>query len=96
MYFVDVEGHAGYAPDGDDILCASISILTYTYAQVVQNYEQDMIDKSTIILDKGNAHIFCYPSRKARRDIKAALDTITVGFKLLEFNFPEFVSLQID
>ena len=96
MFFLDVEGHAGYSEEGEDILCASLSMLTYTFAQIVQNYEREMIDKSTIILEKGNAHIFCYPKMDIRKEIKAALDTVTVGFKLLEFNFPDYVSLQID
>lgn len=96
MFFLDVVGHAGYSSEGEDILCASLSVLTYTYAQIVKNYEREMADKITIILDKGDAHIFCYPKRSARKYIKAALDTVTVGFKLLEFNFPEYVELQID
>ena len=33
-----VEGHAGYAPQGQDIVCASVSVLTYAVATEIATY----------------------------------------------------------
>ena len=44
MLCLETKGHAGYDKHGRDIVCASVSILTYTLAQVVK----DMHDTGSI------------------------------------------------
>lgn len=90
-----VEGHSENAPEGEDLICASASILAYTFAQVIHSW-QDFLQRSySEHLEKGNVSIECVPKKGCVKKFKAALDFAVVGFKLLEFNFPENVSVGV-
>lgn len=57
--YVHVFGHSGYAPEGLDIVCASVSVLTeslYRYLRVTENQVKSTEDDGeyTIYLNKIN------------------------------------------
>ena len=60
-----LEGHAGQAEVGKDIVCSTASILAYTTAQMVQTMREEgkLKKKPHIRLEEGNAVITCKPSR---------------------------------
>lgn len=80
-----LEGHAGYAEHGKDIVCASASILAYTLASFVND-----VANSTVDLTSGDTKIECETSDKAV--VNAYLHTKR-GFELLAFNYPQYVRL---
>ena len=41
--FIDIKGHAGYAKRGQDIVCASVSTLTYFFINCIKHIEEDSI-----------------------------------------------------
>lgn len=92
-----LKGHAGQAEHGQDIVCASASILAYTVAQIVKAMEQhgDLVGKPTINLDEGDAMISC---RCREADVFGELVhtffVAHVGYLLLAHNYPEYVSLE--
>ena len=92
-----VEGHAGSADKGHDLVCASASILAYTVAQLVQAMEHhgDLVGKPCIELNEGDASIIL---RCKDDDIYAeARHTFFVaqtGYSLLAHNFPQYVELK--
>ncbi len=91
-----VDGHAGSADKGHDLVCASASILAYTLAQVVQAMEHqgDLKGKPRIDMNDGDATIIL---RCKSADIYAeAMHTffvIKTGYSLLAHNFPQYVEL---
>ncbi len=94
-----VKGHAGYAEHGQDIVCASASILAYSAAQIIAIAESNgEIEGETIIkLDSGDTEIYC----KARQDVTFSelatmLQMLHAGFLLLSHNFPENVRYTYD
>ena len=94
-----VRGHAGQAEIGQDIVCASASILAYTVAQVVKSMEHhgDLTEPPTIALESGDTEISC----RARDDylFSEVLHTffvIKTGYALLAHNYPQFVELITD
>lgn len=40
---ITIEGHSGYAPIGQDIVCAAVSVLVQTLIQSVENLTADKI-----------------------------------------------------
>ncbi len=97
MASLHVKGHAGAASHGNDIICASASILAYTVAQNIKIAEaKGMLKYSpTIKLREGNSIISC----RAKDDDGYAelLHTFLViqsGYVLLAHNYPQFVAVE--
>ena len=92
-----VEGHAGSADHGHDLVCASASVLAYTVAQLVQTMDHhgDLVGKPCIELNEGDASIIF---RCKNDDIYAeARHTFLVaetGYLLLAHNFPNYVKVK--
>ncbi|MGP1544167.1 MAG: ribosomal-processing cysteine protease Prp [Candidatus Fimenecus sp.] len=93
---LSVSGHAGSAEKGKDLICASVSILTYTIAQIVQSFydEKKLKKQPTIKLDDGNAVITCKPRKDIYKEALYAYIIIMTGFKILQYNYPEYVQLK--
>lgn len=94
-YNIDIRGHAGSAEIGHDIICASVSIIAYTVAQVARDLdEQGKLNKHpTIVLDSGNACVTLMPKKEYYDDVKQLLYFAKTGLKLLQSNFPQYVEL---
>ena len=93
---LDVHGHAGQAQTGQDIVCASVSILTYTVANAVKNSEfEGKVDDVAISLKKGNATI-CATAKDEDTYVELIriLSAITDGYGLLEGTFPQYVAFK--
>lgn len=90
-----LEGHAGYAAIGNDIVCASASILAYTVAQFVMEAEHkgDLASPSEIKLDGGDTIISCEPCEDTWSAIQNMYLFAKIGYALLEHNYPQYVRL---
>jgi uncharacterized protein YsxB (DUF464 family) len=88
-----MEGHAGLASPGQDIVCASASILAYTLAQEIKIAEErgELRYKPRLHLRGGNANISC---RYKDPSILRAFLTVQTGFALLAHNYPDYVMLE--
>ena len=91
-----LQGHAGQAELGHDIVCASCSILAYTVAQLIKNADSvdDLKEPPIINLNSGDAIISCIPTEEAYNTILGIYMFAEVGYKLLAHNFPQFVDLK--
>ena len=91
-----VQGHAGQADMGHDLICASASILAYTVAHIVITMEHhgDLEGDPIIALESGDAVISI---RCKNNDIYAeaahAFFVVKAGYSLLARNFPQYVEL---
>ena len=86
-----LEGHAGYAEHGRDIVCASASILAYTLATIVGDFGIN----STINLESGNTTIECECTDHPLMDVvRDAFNFANVGYSLLAHNYPQYVRLM--
>lgn len=90
-----LEGHAGYAEHGKDIVCASASILAYTVAQYVKYEEEqgNLNAPSEIKLDSGDSVIACEPKEEILKWLWDAYQFAKMGFLLLAQNYPQYVRL---
>ena len=91
-----VNGHAGAAKEGEDIVCSSASILAYTAAQTLRFMYEDggLKEKPTIRVEKGDALIVAKPNDDRYKEALHTFFVVQVGFLLLSRNYPEFVSLK--
>ena len=94
-----VNGHAGQAMIGEDIVCASASILAYTIAQVIKGMEHhgDLSETPTLKLESGDAIISC----RAKDDylfseLMQDFFVIRTGYTLLAHNYPLYVDFTDD
>lgn len=91
-----LEGHAGQAEIGHDIVCASCSILAYTVAQFVKDAEASGCLKAPaeVVLESGHAVISCKPTDEMLIDMQNIYLFAEKGFSLLAHNHPQFVDLK--
>ena len=85
-----VEGHAGYAKVGEDIVCASASILAFTLAQCVAEAEHKYVD---VGLASGDAFICCEPTDKELPRMQNAFAFAKTGYALLAHEYPQCVEI---
>lgn len=84
--YFQINGHANYNP-GNDIVCASVSILAYTLAGRLAELGES-IDKKCI--GTGSAFIVF----RINNDTRAVLDTVMCGLRLLEEKYPMCVRVD--
>lgn len=91
-----VKGHANMAPYGEDLICASASMLVYTVAQAVTfMYEQGHLEeKPKIKIRHGKSSIVTKPKEEYRAAVMHTYWTAQCGAHLLAKNYPEAVSLN--
>ncbi len=91
-----LEGHAGQASKGQDIVCSSCSILAYTVAQLVTNAKGmgELKSIPEIKLEAGEGCISCEPSEESYTALKSAYLFAEVGYILLAHNYPRYVELK--
>lgn len=92
-----VIGHAGQAEAGQDIVCASASILSYTVAQIVKDMgvRERLKNKPVIELKDGCATITCAcKDEESYYEALSAYNVAQVGYALLAHNYPQYVRLE--
>lgn len=93
-----IEGHAGYAEPGKDIVCASAAILAYTVAQFVTEAERqgDLESPPTIELEKGEGFISCEPCKSNLKLMQNVFLFAKMGYYILQHNYPQYVEITDD
>ena len=94
---LSIEGHAGAAEEGHDIVCSSVSILAYTLAQYVSEcFESDKLkQKPILLLKKGRASVTSVPKEEYYDDIRQAYAFAHIGLNLLSHNYPQYVDKTV-
>ena len=88
-----LEGHAEYAEAGQDIVCASASILAYTLAAIVDAYGYEV--EPNISMESGDTIIECQCHDKKTFDKVADAYYYTKrGYALLAQTYPQYVRLM--
>ncbi len=97
-FSLDFQGHAEYAPHGQDIVCAAVSSLFYALAITISNISEDELEKESIIIhnecDNDCAVIIsCYPKKSNLNNVKIMYETILNGLSIIAKNYPENIVL---
>lgn len=93
-YEVRVEGHAGYAEKGKDIVCSSVSTLVQTLASSLRKMGNCLSSYGETMHD-GKAWIKCTPKKCSAESVDVIYNTIITGFKGVAVAYPEYVKMTI-
>lgn len=85
---ISIAGHAGYAPRGQDIVCAAITALTQTFRLSVQQLTEDKIYHD---ISPGVAYI--YTGNLGER-AQLLEDSFFVGCQSVADEFPDYVRVS--
>ena len=88
-----MDGHAGAAPKGEDLICAAASMLCYTAGQAVQFlWEQGKLKcRPKIQIREGRAVIIATPKKEAEAETLYLFWVVQAGAWVLARNYPRFV-----
>ena len=84
-----ISGHAGYAEQGKDIVCAGVSAIAYTLLGYLEDIGVDVL--SDIKPKKGYMRIL---SRTRNKTVRDAFKMAQTGLLQIERAFPEYVSIK--
>lgn len=92
---LSIKGHAGQAEVGKDLVCACVSILTYTAAYNVE-FLSDIkayTKPPRIDINEGDSTIECEVADiSTYKTLANRLDAIVTGFRLLQASYPKNVT----
>ena len=93
---VTIQGHAGTAEIGHDLVCAAVSALALTLAANVKNMEAHGHVYAVVIdLTAGNAKISCTADVQYADSVTQVFNTICAGFELLSKKFSKNVKYRV-
>ena len=85
---ITASGHAGYAPKGQDIVCAAFSVLSLTLEIAVKKLTEDDI---RIRLENGE---MAAQWQRASPEGMLLINAYIEGVKALAENYPEYINVQ--
>ena len=91
-----VKGHAATAPKGEDLVCASASMLVYTVAQAMMFYHEQgyLKEKPKIKMREGKASISVVPKEAYYAEALHTFWVAQCGAHVLSKNYPDYVGLN--
>jgi uncharacterized protein YsxB (DUF464 family) len=90
---VKTVGHAGYAEEGRDIVCSSISTLMLALGSYADEMDRRGMLKipPTIRYERGNSVVKMEPISIYQREARMAFDAICAGFDWLSTEYDQYV-----
>ncbi len=89
-YSLEIQGHAGYAIAGQDIVCAGISTLFFTLIEVLAR-DADLKERPHVRMGDGEAEVTVTPDPEHREKIDTVFETVVTGLRMMAEKYPENV-----
>lgn len=86
---VKIRGHAGYAPRGQDIVCAGVTAITQTLVESIESLTGNEIKYD---MSPGRVDI---EIKDPDEDAQLLMDSFFVGAEMIADEFPEYVRVEI-
>ncbi len=87
-----MEGHAGAAEKGKDIVCSAVSTMFYTLGYALAECTEAMKGDTVIDMRDGYGRIKCDPKEECAGVIQRIYWTILIGIEKIAETYPKFVS----
>ena len=87
-------GHAGYAEEGEDIVCAAISILTINTMNAIETFT----DADVFLNTDEELGLIEYKVDEPTKETSLLLDTMVLGLKTMadDKNYAEYIDLKFE
>ncbi|WP_227161443.1 ribosomal-processing cysteine protease Prp [Enterocloster citroniae] len=98
---VTVKGHAGFGiknnlPEGHDIVCSAISILSQTLIQrLLTMAEENKVLLNLNRYEPGDINIHAVVKKSHMDEVKSTLETISTGYRMIETEYPDYVKVGV-
>ena len=86
---IKIRGHAGYAPRGQDVVCAGVTALTQTLVESIEGLTGNEIKYD---MSPGRVDI---EIKDPDEDAQLLMDSFFVGAEMIADEFPEYVRVEI-
>ena len=83
-------GHAGYAEEGEDIVCAGISVLTIN---TINSIEALTDAKFTVDSDENDGSMN-FKIQKSTKESTLLLEAMILGLEMMADNYSEYIDLK--
>lgn len=91
-----IKGHARYAQEGHDIVCAAASMVFYNLCAMLREYDKDKAFARLDITDKkGNAAVEVTPKTGYELWVDHDFYYALAGFELLANKYPDYIDLKV-
>lgn len=87
---VDILGHAGYADEGEDIVCAAITSAVQL-AHIMLNDMMGLVFDT--VVEQEGAHIAMDFSDDVREAAQNVLEALQMHYREMQENYPEFIQV---
>ena len=85
-----IDGHAGYAEHGSDIVCAACSGITYALLAFLEEHGDEAENIAGPVVESGYFFLSC----KGTDNIKAAFHMAALGLRKIAGQYPKHVTIQ--
>ena len=83
---INIDGHAGYAEKGRDIVCAAVTALAGTLERCIQERGE-----GSCSWDSGET---AYQA-EGTENLRPCFETVVTGLRMLAEEFPEYIKLTV-
>ena len=92
-----INGHAGAAEPGRDLVCCAVSTLAETLSRYLETRMEDgalemLMDK----VEPGNVQIIAWPESTNEKQIRALFEMIREGYRAIAEEYPQYIKLRED
>ena len=84
---IQISGHANYAEEGKDVVCAGVTALTQTLVKSIEDLTEDKIEYD---ISPGRADI---KYRNLSGKAKTLVDSFFIGICMIADEFPDYVKI---
>jgi uncharacterized protein YsxB (DUF464 family) len=92
IWQVAIEGHAGFAEEGRDIVCAAVSVTAYTAAGALE----ELAGLKNCYQEKHGYMLISLPqdlTDEQKMTAKIILETTAIGLKQIEMGYKTYISV---
>ena len=93
---VIIEGHAGFAACGEDIVCSAVSALVFTLINCLEEEEgSDRITLRRKIIRDGYVCLEAEHRSYAKSRTEAIIETCIKGLSMLSDTYPDYIKFEM-
>ncbi len=92
----EISGHAGYAPAGEDIVCAAVTVLSFNTVNAIEAFT-DVPFQAKADEKKGGYLKVTFPLEGMEdKQVQLLLETLKLGLSGIETEYNEYMILNIE
>ena len=90
-----LKGHAGFAEEGQDIVCAAVSVLVINTMNALELYTQDDF---SVVSDEEEGMISCHFTKTLSKEAELLVKTMILGLEQMadDENYAEYIDLTFE